>query len=159
MKRRMKWLVTLCMSFVSLCALSACGGLFVPPASDIYIESIDITGIELSAPQEGQDMTIREKEQADGRMLYGFKFVEGTYTKDEESLQSNPNRVKINYVLNPDNADKAFLRVLVLGDEDYFYYVEETQEIIFLEKLRVEVFFSESRANLDVQDSIIIRST
>ena len=131
----------------------------VPPASDIYIEYIDITGIELSAPQEGQDTTIREKEQADGRMLYGFKFVEGTYTKDEESLQSNPNRVKINYVLNPDNADKAFLRVLVLGDEEYFYYVEETQELIFLKKLRVEVFFSESRANLDVQDSIIIRST
>ena len=28
MKRRMKWLLVLCMSFVSLCALSACGGLF-----------------------------------------------------------------------------------------------------------------------------------
>jgi hypothetical protein len=137
----------------------------VPPGG-AYIDGITITGIQLSNPQEGQNTTIRSAEQADGRIMYGFSFVPGNYTTDEESLKNNPNRVKINYILQPDDASKEYLdyRIdggvkMVNGEEVKQYYLsQETDEIVFLEKIRIELRLQESRANMDVRDSIIIRA-
>ena len=135
----------------------------VPPPSNVYITGIQVTGVELTNPQDGQDTTVEATEQttAEGKeyMLYAFKFVPGEYTKDEESLQNNPNRVKINYILQPDDANKDFLNIIITGDEEHFHYIKETDEIVFLKKrLRLEITLSESQANLDVQDYIVIRS-
>ncbi len=124
------------------------------PQGGAYIDGIEITGIELSNPAEGQNTEIRSNVQADGRMMYGFYYVDGEYTTDEESLKNNPNRIKINYILEPDDAAKEYLIYTVNNDK--VYISEETDELIFLKKVRVELYMKESRANIDVQDSIII---
>ena len=124
------------------------------PKGEAYIDGIKITGIEFSNPAEGQNTEIRSAVQEDGRTLYAFTYVDGTYTTDEESLKNNPNRIKINYILQPDDAAKEYLVYTV--DSNKVYVSEETDELIFLKKVRVELYLKESRANMDVQDSIII---
>ena len=126
------------------------------PKGGAYIDGIEITGIEISNPTDGQNTEIRSAPQADGRMMYGFYYVEGTYTKEEESLENNPNRIKINYILQPSDAAKEYLIYTVNSDK--VYISEETDELIFLDKVRIELTLKESRANMDVQDSIIIRA-
>ena len=126
------------------------------PESGAYIDGITVSGVELSNPQAGQNIEIREQQQEDGKMLYLFRFVDGEYTTEEESLKNNPNRIKINYVLTPEDASKAYLDYLYNGADGSYYIDQETDEIIFLEKGRLEVTLQESRANLDVRVSIII---
>ncbi len=125
------------------------------PQGGAYIDGIEITGIELSNPADGQSTEIRSNQQADGRMMYGFYYVDGEYTTDEESLKNNPNRIKINYILQPDDAAKEYLVYTVDKNKDV-YISEETDELIFLKKVRVVLYMKERRANMDVQDSIII---
>ena len=128
------------------------------PQGGAYIDGIQITGIALTNPAEGQDTTILENNSGD-KTMYGFHYVAGEYTKDEESLANNPNRVKIHIILQPDDANKAYLEYTILApSEDDFYLSKETDEIIFLNKVRLEVTLKENRANMNVRETIVIRA-
>lgn len=130
------------------------------PKGGAYIDGIEITGIELTNPADGQNTAIRTAEQSDGRIMYGFKFVAGEYTIDEESLESNPNRVKINFILQPDDANVDYLEYIYDSSLNgvTYYVFEETAEIVFLKKGMIDIELQENRANMNVRDSIIIRA-
>ena len=126
------------------------------PDSGAYIDGITVDGVELSNPQDGQNLEIRSQQQEDGSMLYLFRFVEGEYTKDEESLQNNPNRIKINYTLTPEDASKSYLDYIYEESDDYCV-LQETDEIVFLRKgARIALTMQESRANLNIRVKLII---
>ncbi len=128
------------------------------PQGGAYIDGIEITGIELTNPAIGQDTTIRENDASDKKM-YGFSYVDGEYNKDTESLANNPNRVKIHIVLHPDDANKGYLEYAILAPSENDYYLsKETDEIIFLNKVRLEITLKENRANMDVRKTIVIRA-
>ena len=75
---------------------------------------------------------------------------------EEDSLASNPNRVKINYVLDPEDASRKGLRYVF--NNDNVKYLAETDEIVFLKKIAsVTVEISESKGNINARDSVTIR--
>ncbi len=125
------------------------------PEGGAYIDGITVTGVELSNPQPGQNTEIRSREQNNGDMLYLFQFVDGEYTTEEESLQNNPNRVKINYILAPEDAARHYLDYVYENSDEYFVD-EANDEVVFLKKGRISITLQESRANLNVRETIII---
>ena len=132
----------------SIIALQFFGAPATVPQSGVYIEKITVTGVT----KDGEDIGYLENSK-----LYWFYFIpceNGEYTTSEESLASNPNRVKIEYVLAPDNADKSYLQYVL--DNENVVLLKETDEVIFLKPVKLDVVLKESKANLDAQTSVSI---
>jgi hypothetical protein len=130
------------------------------PESGVYIEGITITDVTLSNRQDGQSATVNKgSDKTTGLPAYSFKFIAGDYTKD--NLESNPNRVKIDYVLDPVDADPSYL-VYVLNNRwseenpNGVILLEETAELVFLKKGTTNLTLKESKANVHARAEIII---
>ncbi len=130
------------------------------PDSGVYIDGITITDVTLSNRSDGQDDEVL-KGTREGLPLYVFKFIASSdpngYTTDEESLASNPNRVKISYLLEPADASKSYLLYVV--NNDNVLVLKETDELVFLKggsNGSVTLTLKESKANLHAQDSVVI---
>ena len=130
------------------------------PDSGKYVEGITITGVELTNRTEG-DTRVREMTDPNtNKKWYWFYFIksndENGYTMEEESLASNPNRVRLEYVLDPEDASRKSLRYVF--NNDNVKYLAETDEIVFLKKIAsVTVEISESKGNINARDSVTIR--
>jgi hypothetical protein len=123
------------------------------PESGVYIEGITITDVTLSNRQDGQSATVNKgSDKTTGLPAYSFKFIAGDYTKD--NLESNPNRVKIDYVLDPADADPSYL-VYVCNNQNVVV-LEETAELVFLKKGSTNLTLKESKANVHARAEIII---
>ncbi len=143
----------------SIVALQFFGAPATVPPSGVYIDRIEITGVSLSnrTAEQTDEVTYSEK-----LGYYWFTFIpceNGSYTRSEESLASNPNRVKIEYVLYPEDADKSFLQY-VLNNNDAVVLCEETDEVVFLKaNIKLTLTLKESKANQDAQKSVTIFAT
>ena len=122
----------------------------IPPGGS-YISGIEITGVRFANDRTDE---IRSKVQTDGVMLYAFPFISSDeeYTLEEESVEKNPNRLKVDYILSPEDASKDYLLYTV--DNNSVIFLRETDELIFLKKGLVNFTLKESTANLDVQYTI-----
>lgn len=125
------------------------------PESGVYITKITVTDVTLSNRSEEQDNEVRFME-ASQRYLFYFIASDSPegYTREEESLQNNPNRLKIEYVLEPENASKTYLQYVL--DNDWVAVLKETDEIVFLKPVSVNLTLKETKANLDAQTTIKI---
>ncbi len=143
----------------SIVALQFFGAPATVPPSGVYIDRIEIKGVSLSNRTETQDDTVTYSEKME---LYWFTFIpceNGNYTTSEESLASNPNRVKIEYALYPENADKSFLQYVLNNNKDVVL-CEETDEVVFLKaNVKLTVTLKESKANQNAQQSVTIYAT
>lgn len=122
------------------------------PPSGSYISGIEITGVRFASDRTDE---IRSKMQENGVMLYAFSFVpcdEDEYTLELDSIQSNPNRLKIDYILSPDDASKDYL--LYTLNSNNVVFLKETDELVFIKKDLVDFTLKESTANIAVQDTI-----
>ena len=140
---------------ISILAVQFFGFPATVPESGAYIDGITITDITLSNRQDGQNATVNKgTDKTTGLTAYSFRFVAGEYTVDERSLASNPNRVKIDYLLEPENADPSFL-VYVVNNSSVIV-LKETSELVFLQKGTVNFTLKESKANVHARAEIII---
>lgn len=150
----MKKTVIIAIFLVCLASIVALQFFGIPatvPETGVYIERITVTGVSLSNRTEEQDQKITYDEK---ESIYWFIFIPGEYTTSEESLASNPNRVKIEYILAPENADKSYLQYVL--DNNNAVLSKETDEVIFLKPVKVKVTLKESKANQDAQTSVTI---
>ena len=123
------------------------------PESGVYIEGITITDVTLSNRQDGQSATVNKgSDKTTGLPAYSFKFIAGDYTMD--NLENNPNRVKIEYLLDPVDADPSYL-VYVLNNQNVVV-LEETAELVFLKKGSTNLTLKEAKANVHARAEIII---
>ena len=124
------------------------------PQGGAYVETIEITGVEHSRGKTVEERT----NSSTGEKWYWFYFEpsadEGGYTKDADSLANNPNRVKLVYLLTPDDASKDNLKYTFNNDNVVF--VPETEEIVFLKTLTVDVTIAESKGNINARDTVRI---
>ena len=144
----------------SILAVQFFGAPVIVPDGGVYIDGITITDVTLSNRSQGQDNEVK-KGTRDGLPMYVFNFIPSTapngYTTDAESLASNPNRVKISYILEPDDASKSYLLYVV--NNNNVVILKETDELVFLKggiNGSVILTLKESKANLHVQDSVSI---
>ena len=125
-----------------------------PQEENVYAESITITGVEHSRGKTVEERT----NSSTGEKWYWFYFEpsadEGGYTKDVDSLANNPNRVKLIYLLTPDDASKDNLKYTFNNDNVVF--VPETEEIVFLETLTVDVTIADTKGNINARDTVRI---
>ena len=125
------------------------------PESGVYIEGITITDVTLSNRAEGNyDDVYKGADKNSGLTSYSFKFIAGNYTDDADSLASNPNRVKIEYLLDPVDADPSYL-VYVVNSHNVVV-LEETAELVFLKRGSVNLILKESKANVHARSEIIL---
>ncbi|MBE5752930.1 MAG: hypothetical protein E7343_02555 [Clostridiales bacterium] len=123
------------------------------PESGVYIEGITITDVTLSNRQDGQSTTVNKgADKTSGLTAYSFKFIAGEYTMD--NLEENPNRVKIEYLLDPVDADPSYL-VYVLNNQNVVV-LEETAELVFLKRGSTNLALKEAKANVHARAEIII---
>ena len=119
-----------------------------------YVDKVEITGVTHSQGREINERT----DSATGEVWYWFDFIKSAddsgYTNEESSVSSNPNRVKIDYVLTPDDASKESLSFTF--DNDNVVFIAETEEIVFLKAVTVYVTIKESKGNLDARDTVRI---
>ena len=105
---------------------------------------------------------VRKLENVSGKddIHYGGYFYPGTYDLSEESLATNPNRIKVDYRIEPYNAthpeitfeyDKASL-------EGVIYVDPESSEIVFL-KPRTVTFILTSHDGSTIRKKIMITLT
>ena len=133
------------------------------PESGVYIEGITITDVTLSNRQDGQNATVNKgADKNSGLPAYSFKFIAGEYTAEESSLATNPNRVKIEYLLDPVDADPSFLVYVWNNQYDAeknpngVVLLEETAELVFLKRGTTSLTLKESKANVHARAEIII---
>ena len=132
---------------------------------NVYITSIDIYGFEFvnrDDIEEAKYHRVVKITDTSGKddTHYGGYFYPGTYDMSEESLATNPNRIKVDYRVEPYNAthpeitfayDKTSL-------EGIIYVDSETNEIVFL-KPRTVTFVLTSHDGSTVRKEIKITLT
>ncbi len=123
------------------------------PEGGAYVEGVEITGVTHSGSQTVHELTNSNT----GDKWYWFYFTEsadGGYTKDADSLANNPNRVKIVYLLTPEDAMTDTLSYTF--DNDNVVFIPETEEIVFLKAVKVNVMIKESKGNINARDEVSI---
>lgn len=125
------------------------------PEGGAYVESLDITGVEHTKGETVHELT----DSKTGEKWYWFEFIdcedEGGYTKDEDSLASNPNRIKVVYVFTPEDATKDTLSYTF--DNENVVFIPETEEVVFLKAQTVIITIKESKGNINARDSVRVR--
>ncbi|MBR1867759.1 MAG: hypothetical protein IJ800_04170 [Clostridia bacterium] len=120
----------------------------------IYQEKIECNSITLFSGGRSGD-TVESKIGDDGVKRFSIKFIEGEYTKEEDSLKSNPNTVRLDYRVYPDNATDKSVRIIA---EDSKYYVVDNamKTITFLDApLGVHITISSADGS-DLSEKIYI---
>ena len=126
------------------------------PEDEVYVETLEITGVEHTKGETVHEMT----DSQTGEKWYWFDFIESTdeggYTKDDNSLASNPNRIKLIYLLTPEDADTDTLSYTL--DSENAVFIPETEEVVFLKKVTVIITIKESKGSINARDSVRVRS-
>ncbi len=96
-------------------------------SSFTYQERIECNTItRFSGGMSGNTFEGRTDER--GMKNFTVKFIDGEYTKDEEGLKTNPNTLRLDYRVYPDNAtDKS---VKIIAEESKYYVVDNTKATI-----------------------------
>ena len=120
-----------------------------------YVQEIKCNGITIM--DENQKSYGVDKINEDGLPEYRFKFVNGEYTKDPESLANNPNVVRIDYEVIPHTADGSQVK-FVFEEKNYVHFDEATQTFVFLRNNRSLTVTIESTDGSNVKTTIVIKS-
>lgn len=117
-----------------------------PQKPTVYVQEIKCDSITLlREPQVVVEKYVNQHEEPDEDEPVEFRFdfiqaPEGTsYTTDPESLASNPNRVRINYEIFPEEVSNSEI-IFEYEDEssaDYVFFDEETDTFVFLKKYKM----------------------
>lgn len=123
----------------SILAVQFFGLKVVEMVGNTYINDIEVNGFEFTNRKDVDDdkyLTVKKLTNTNGKegLYYGGYFIDGSYSKSPESLASNPNRIKISYVVRPYNASYQNLSFAYdkTANENIVYFDEETQEFVFL---------------------------
>lgn len=121
----------------------------VEAQGNVYITEIEVSGFEFTNRDESVDAKYKKVvrlSDASGKQTdhYAGYFITGTYDMTEESLASNPNRVKIIYNIVPYNASNKDLTFAydTSAVEGSVYFDEETNEFVFLKPKTVSVILT-----------------
>ena len=106
----------------------------------VYVSNITVQGITLTNRTEGQNATAGKVNNDAGDIWYAFVFISGTYTEDEESIASNPNKIKVQYLVEPFDASEK--TVAYEFDPKNVIFIEETEEVVFLKRATVTIQLS-----------------
>ena len=130
--------------------------------SNVYITDIQVDGFEFTnrANIEGDKYQLVKKleDKTGGNTIhYAGYFYPGTYDMSEESLASNPNRIKVNYRIEPYNAThpEITFEYDTEANADVIYYDQETNEIVFL-KVRTVTFVLTSHDGSTIRKEVMI---
>ena len=132
---------------------------------NVYVSEIEIRGFEyvnrahLTDPKYEIMKKITDLDDEDAIHYAGY-FVPGTYDKSEESLASNPNRIKVLYDIFPYNATHANITFDydTASNDSVIYYDQETQEIVFLKPRTVTFVLNThdgSKVSVEMQISLL----
>lgn len=156
-------IIIICVVYLlSILAVQFFGVPVTVPEAGEYITSIEITDVALTNRSVGQSTTIDSTINNSGVKVFKFHFIEAgagkEYTKDQDSLAQNPNRIKITYKILPEGVSQGALKIVVT---DYSNVVvlpkteEFAYELVFLENnLAPNIIFKEDKASVDVQTTI-----
>lgn len=118
----------------------------VPQKPTVYVQEIKCESITLlrETPVVVEKYVNQyEEPDEDEPVKFRFEFIqapEGTsYTTDPESLASNPNRVRINYEIFPEEVSNSEI-IFEYEDgssADYVFFDEETDTFVFLKKYKM----------------------
>ena len=121
----------------------------VEAQGNIYISAIEISGFEFTNRDESVDAKYKKVvrlSDASGKETdhYAGYFMPGTYDMSEQSLASNPNRVKVLYNIVPYNASNKELTFAYDASavEGSVYFDETTKEFVFLKPKTVSVILT-----------------
>jgi hypothetical protein len=117
--------------------------------SDIVVHSLTLTN---RTEEQNQEVKAMQNDNPDIDLSYAFKYIKGEYTADEESLASNPNRVKVNYEVKPYNAANKEVRFVY--ENTNVVFLEETCEFVFLKKSGATITMRASDAS---QVSVVLQ--
>ncbi len=138
---------------------------FVGVEANVYMTDIQVDGftyVNRDSIEDSRYQVVKKLKDTSGKedIHYGGYFYPGTYDTSEESLKTNPNRIKVEYRVEPYNAshpevtfeyDKASL-------EGVIYLDPETNEIVFL-KPRTVTFVLTSHDGSTIRKEIMITLT
>ena len=116
---------------------------------NIYISSIEVSGFEFTNRDESVDAKYKlvvRLSDGSGKETdhYAGYFMPGTYDMSPESLESNPNRVKLLYTIVPYNASNKELTFAYDKNavEGSVYFDEETYEFVFLKPKTISIIIT-----------------
>ena len=114
-----------------------------------YITSIEVNGFSFSNRDDITDEKYKKIVQltdSTGKKIdhYAAYFIPGNYDFTEENLKNNPNRIKIDYKINPYNASNQTISFVYDKDasEGSVYFDEETNEFVFLKPKTIYVILT-----------------
>lgn len=112
--------------------------------SDIVVHSLTLTN---RTEEQSKKVTLLKNENASkSEFSYAFEYIMGEYDATEDSIASNPNRIKVNYEVKPYNAANKSAR-FVFEENDYVVFLEDTSEFVFLDLLGIVVTLRASDAS------------
>ncbi len=120
-----------------------------------YVQEIKCNGITVM--NETPKIYGVDKINEEGLPEYRFEFINGKYTKDPESLASNPNVVRIDYEVLPHTADSSQVK-FVFEEKNYVHFDEATQTFVFLRNNRSLTVTIESTDGYNIKTTIVIKS-
>lgn len=133
---------------------------------NVYITEIEVSGFEFTNRDESVDAKYKKVvrlSDAAGKQTnrYAGYFIPGTYDMSEESLASNPNRVKILYTIVPYNATHLELSFEYDRNavEGAVYFDENTYEFVFLKAKTVSIIITShdgSNVKADIGISLVL---
>ena len=114
-----------------------------------YVTSIEISGFSFTKRDDitdGKYQKIVQLTDSSGKKEnhYAGYFIPGDYDLSEESLKNNPNRIKIDYKINPYNASDQTISFAYDKDASAgsVYFDETTNEFIFLKPKTIYVILT-----------------
>lgn len=116
---------------------------------NIYVTSIEVSGFTFTSRDDITDENLKRIVQltdSTGKKTnhYAAYFIPGEYDLSKESLKNNPNRIKIDYKINPYNASNPTISFVYDKDASggSIYFDEETNEFVFLKPKTVYVILT-----------------
>lgn len=129
---------------------------------NIYMTDIEVYGFEFTNRahiEDGNYKLVKKLRDTAGSntIHYAGYFYPGTYDQSEESLASNPNRIKVVYEVKPYNASHPEISFEYDKEANagVIYFDEETQEIVFL-KARTVTFVLTSHDGSTIRKEIML---
>ena len=99
-------------------------------SSFTYQERIECNTITRFSGGMSKKDTFEGRTDESGRKKFKVNFIDGEYTKDEESLKTNPNTLRLDYRVYPDNATDKSVKIIAEESEDYV--VDNTKATIIV---------------------------
>lgn len=155
-------IIILCVVYLlSIVAVQFFGVPVTVPEAGEYITSIQVEEVVLLNRSAGQSTDVVAGTNSDGAPTYKFRFIasEGEpYTTEAESLETNPNRLKVTFAVEPLGISVTALKILIANEKDVVLVNHDglTFEIVFLKKTASKIVIKEDKASLSVQEEFII---